>query len=474
MTILILKLTPRHLQGSLFAADVAEPSHEFSLDREPLDGTAVAAPTLAPGLRDYLERSGWPEMDAIGLHVPFGGDRFRGPVMNSPAALQKLEQLVPQSPLHLPHVLALAEGLHAVFAGVPTVLMFETSFFTALPHREQAYGLDPEHMEQMALWRFGFHGILHEAACRDAVSRLGVPTAQRGVDLFGAASGVGRVCGSAASAGDRRQHPRGRPAGRAIVRGSRPERRALKLAHDLPGGLEEANQVLTRESGLLGLIGEPVSLAELLMSERSDWQLARDVFCHSVLRACGAAIAAICGVDMFVYSGRYAAAGGALHQWLAPRLARRPAPRFPLCCTPAPSRSTCTTSYASNCVRAIRFRTSDQSRSGTAGHSPILGLTHHRQWTAHVAEPATRSGMAPNLMFVSQAVVDECSAGDPTAAQTLGFFEGDSRIGDQHGNPKPGRGTDATCGVADKGRCRCGSHRDGCIESNRLFVDLEL
>jgi acetate kinase len=241
--------------------------------------------------------------------------------MNSPAALQELEQLVRQSPLHLPHVLALAEGLHTVFAGVPTVLMFETSFFTALSHREQAYGLDPEHMEQMALWRFGFHGILHEAACRDAVSRLGVPTA-RVVSIcleprpeLAACVGVRPVLVTGGNT-----PLDGLPGERSC--GDLDPSVALKLAHDLPGGVEEANQVLTRESGLLGLIGKPVSLAELLMSERSDWQLARDVFRHSVLRACGAAIAAISGVDMFVYSGRYAAAGGALHQWLAPRLAR--------------------------------------------------------------------------------------------------------------------------------------------------------
>ncbi len=321
MTILTITLTPRHLQGSLFSEDAEQPCHEFSLDREELETTLHSASSLAPCIREHLEHAACPTVEAIGLRVPFGGDRFRGPVMSSPEVLRSLANLASQSPLHLPPVLALAEGLRATYSGVPVVLVFETSFFTALPHREQAYGLDPAHMEQMGLWRYGYHGILHEAACREAASRIGLPTAR-----------IVSICLEprpelAACVGGRPVMVTG---GNTPVEGLPGERScgdldpsvALKLAHDLPGGLEEANRVLTRESGLLGLIGEPVTLAELLSSQREDWQLARDVFRHSVLRACGAAIAAISGLDLFVYSGRYATAGAALHPWLAPRLAR--------------------------------------------------------------------------------------------------------------------------------------------------------
>lgn len=321
MTILTLTLTPRHLRGDLFPEEAERPCHEFLLDREEFESTASSALGLAQCVGEQLERTGYSHLAAIGLRVPFGGEWFREPVLSSPEVLEALAHLAPQSPFHLPPVLALAEGLHATCPHVPVVLVFETSFFTALPHREQAYGLDPEHMEQMGLWRYGFHGILHEAACRAAVSRTGLPTAR-----------IVSICLEprpelAACVGSRPVMVTG---GNTPVEGLPGERScgdldpsiALKLAHDLPGGLEEANRVLTRESGLLGLIGEPVTLAELLTNPRADWQLARDVFHHSVLRACGAAIAAISGVDMVVYSGRYAAAGAVLQQWLAPRLAR--------------------------------------------------------------------------------------------------------------------------------------------------------
>ena len=96
----------------------------------------------------------------------------------------------------------------------------------------------------------------------------------------------------------------------------------LKLAHDTRWGPEEASRILTCESGLRGLVGRAVSLEELLGSTDDELQLARDLLRHCVLRACGAGIAAMGGLDAIVYSGRYAASGTSLHTWLSQRLAR--------------------------------------------------------------------------------------------------------------------------------------------------------
>ena len=73
-------------------------------------------------------------------------------------------------------------------------------------------------------------------------------------------------------------------------------------------------------SGLQGLTGHPLSLADLLTGSDAQWQLAREVFLHAVLHACGAGIAAMGDVDAIVYSGRYATGGTTLHAWLNQRL----------------------------------------------------------------------------------------------------------------------------------------------------------
>jgi len=94
----------------------------------------------------------------------------------------------------------------------------------------------------------------------------------------------------------------------------------LKLAGDGDWGPEGTSRLLTCESGLRGLVGRDVSLAEALESPDGESQLARDVFLHSLLRACGAGIAALGGLDAIVYSGRYASSAAVLHDWLNQRL----------------------------------------------------------------------------------------------------------------------------------------------------------
>ena len=194
------------------------------------------------------------------------------------------------------------------------------------------------------MWRFGFQGIFHEAACREVAGRVG-----------GHPPRVISLCLEprpelAACVGGRPVMVTG---GNTPVEGLPGERTCgdldpsvtLKLAHDTPGGLEEANRILTCDSGLRGLVGRDVSLAELLDNSCQDLQLAQEVFVYSVLRACGAGIAALGGLDALVYSGRYAASGTALHAWLAPRLARAVRSAIPhFIHTPAHWLNTCMTS----------------------------------------------------------------------------------------------------------------------------------
>ncbi len=222
-------------------------------------------------------------------------------------------------PLHVPHVIELVKSTCGAFPDTPAAIVFETSFFARLPEREWRYGLDPQTMESQALRRFGFQGIYHEAACMDAVRRW--------------ARLIRACCRSALSRVPSWPHALGRwPV--VVTGGTTPAEGlpgetccgdldpsvVLRIAQDHAGGPEEASHVLTRSSGLQGLAGCSVSLAELLASTDLHLQLAQEVFLHAVLRACGAGIAAMGGLDAIVYSGRYATSGNALHGWLNQRL----------------------------------------------------------------------------------------------------------------------------------------------------------
>jgi acetate kinase len=322
MHILILKSTLRSLICTSFSDDGDDPLAESSFTTDPSDRAANRFPDgVVSRMKDFLQEVDLQVPDMIGVRVLFGGEPFPRPVLATDTVLRDLESLVPQAPLHLPGSIELVKALRSSFPGTPVALIFETSFFTHLPARERWYGLDPDVMAGGAFWRRGFHGVFHEAVCMEATRRLGSPQPR-----------ILSVCLEprpelAACVGRRPIMVTG---GNTPVEGLPGERScgdldpsvALKLAHDTHWGPEEASRILTCESGLLGLAGRAVSLADILDRPSDDLQLARDVFLHGVLRACGAGLAALGSLDAIAYSGRYAASGTALHAWLSARLER--------------------------------------------------------------------------------------------------------------------------------------------------------
>lgn len=324
MHILTLHATFRSLTFHAFRDGMDEPVLESELPLEPSDRGQRRLPAdLLRQVRHALQDIGLPGPAAIALRALFGGERFARPVFVCDAVLAQLEPLLHRAPLHVPQVIELVHSTREAFPDAPMALVFETSFFARLPEREWRYGLDPETVESQSLRRVGFQGIYHEGACIDAARRLGMPQ-PRILSICleprpELAACLGRwpvvVTGGTTPA-------EGLPGETCC--GDLDPSVVLRIAQDLGGGPEEASHVLTRHSGLQGLTGRPLSLADVLTDRDRDRdtqrQLAREVFLHAVLRACGAGIAAMGDVDAIVYSGRYATSGTVLHTWLNQRL----------------------------------------------------------------------------------------------------------------------------------------------------------
>jgi acetate kinase len=107
----------------------------------------------------------------------------------------------------------------------------------------------------------------------------------------------------------------------------------LTLAREMKWGPEQINNVLTRQSGLRGLLGRPMRLGRLIGSSRwasADGRLrqapegtlaaARGFVAYRILLAAGAGVAAMGGFDRLVLTGRYGAEGQAMSRQLVERL----------------------------------------------------------------------------------------------------------------------------------------------------------
>lgn len=269
------------------------------------------------------EAETYPEPEAIAVRVLFGGSLFRAPAVAAPDVLRGLEELVPHAPLHLPLVLALTQECGEVFPGVPVVLVFETAFFAELPAREHLYGLSADLLKSMGLRRYGFNGIFHQAAVQSVVrqrAKRGLSSPARILSLcLDPQPEVAAMIGSRPLMVTSGVTPlEGIPG--QTTSGEVDPTIVLTLAQTLGWGPERINMLLTQESGILGLAGRAATLETVLRANDSGLRLAKEVLQYRMLLACGSGIAAMGGLDVIVFSGRFAAAGEVVGPWLTSKL----------------------------------------------------------------------------------------------------------------------------------------------------------
>jgi acetate kinase len=328
MNLLTLRPTPRGLNYACFTDRLRDPFLASPLQetRGPDEDPPSFASSLQHILAGFEQATGTFMPDGIALATRFGGESFHGPTRLTAAVLKQLRGVSSQAPMDVPVLLDLIRVVHRRCPDVPVVLLFETSFFSALPPRERLYGLDRETARTLHVRRYGYHGLFHEAVC-SSVSSARAATGRH------APARVLSVC--------LEPHPEvsavigNRPV--TVSSGATPLEgipgqtscgeldpgTILILAKEQNWGPEQINSLLTQQSGLLGLAGRPVTVGEVLRSDAPDLALARSVLEYRILQSCGAGMAAMSGVDAVAFSGRYAEAGERLGPWLLDKLSFR-------------------------------------------------------------------------------------------------------------------------------------------------------
>jgi acetate kinase len=329
MHILTLSASHQRLEYAAWDAVARLPvwSGVFPLHRESQAYQEVVVSAVRTLRRSWTRSVGRRPPTAVGLRVVFGGDGFAGPTEATPAVLRRLEDLVPQAPLHLPATLGAARAVQTVFPGLPLVLVFETAFFTRLPEREQCYGLEFGLTGAGELRRYGYHGIYHQAACSELGHRLREERAVGAARLLSLCLeprpevvAVSDGCPLMVTSGATPLEglPGDCSAGEADP--------AIVLTLAQAGGLgpEAIHHLLTHESGFSSLVGHATTLGEVVADGDAASRHALGIFQHRLLLAAGAGVAALDGLDGIVFSGRYAHAGDHLGPFLLEKLGRLP------------------------------------------------------------------------------------------------------------------------------------------------------
>ena len=262
---------------------------------------------------NFVQQNVQRNLGVIACRVPAGAAEFTQPVIADRENRRRLAELAPMAPMHIPAILSLLEVCDNLFPNTPSVLVFETAFFVDLPKREHLYAINLAEQLMHGIRRFGYHGLFHETAVRlvHAERQHGArdPDSLRTVSIC-----LERRPEVAGVRGFRAMVTSG---GATPLEGIPGERTCGQIDPGIPTVLaerlqwapERINELLTRQSGLFGLLGYAVTMGEILGEQAShappEKRLAHELISYCLLRHAGMAAAALGGVDALVISGRY-------------------------------------------------------------------------------------------------------------------------------------------------------------------------
>jgi acetate kinase len=235
-------------------------------------------------------------VSAVAHRVVHGGARYCAPVVLDDAAVAELQGLVDLAPLHnAPALAAIAEARRAL-PEIPHVAVFDSEFHAAMPDEARDYAVPERWRTSWQVRRYGFHGLSLQWASEQ------VPVARLVVCHLGGGCSVSAV---------RDGHSLDTTMGFSPLEGVPMATRsgsvdAAAILYLLRSGVaspDEIDEVLERESGLLGLSGLSGSVEELERSGEPAAAHALDVYSYRIACAVGASAVALGGLDALAFTG---------------------------------------------------------------------------------------------------------------------------------------------------------------------------
>jgi acetate kinase len=241
--------------------------------------------------------------------VVHGGERFQRSVRIDDDVLRGIEDMIDLAPLHNPHNLKGHAAARAVLgANVPHVAVFDTAFHQTIPERAFLYAIPYQLYRRHKVRRYGFHGTSHRYVAYRWRELTGVSRDQTRIITLH----LGNGCSACAiDAGNSVDTSMGFTPLEGLVMGTRSgdiDPAVLEYLGTKEGlAPSEVDNLLNKQSGLLGLSGLTHDMRELLAEARENndrrARLAIDIFCYRARKYIGSYLATLGGSNAIVFAG---------------------------------------------------------------------------------------------------------------------------------------------------------------------------
>lgn len=241
------------------------------------------------------------ELKAAGHRVVHGGSQYSQPLLVTDELMEELERLVPLAPLHQPHNLAPIKALKEVHPKLLQIACFDTAFHRSNPWTSQSFAL-PRKITGEGVKRYGFHGLSYEYIARQlrqispAVARGKVVVCHLGSGASMCAIQDGKSVASTMGFTALDGLPMGTRTG-TLDAGV-----VLYLLQQKGMTPKEIEDLLYKQSGLLGVSGVSNDMRVLLESSEPHAAEAVELFVYRISRELGSLAAAMGGIDALVFT----------------------------------------------------------------------------------------------------------------------------------------------------------------------------
>lgn len=246
-------------------------------------------------------------VDVVGHRIVHGGKVYRESTKLTPEVRAAIARQAEFAPTHNRFELEAAETVDRVLgAATEQIAVFDTAFHATLQPPAYVYP-GPIGWVDEGIRRFGFHGISFQYATRRAAQILGAPVESLRLLLCHLGNGGSLA---AVRGGKSVDTTMGFTPLEGLMMGSRSGSLdpgiLIYLLRHCGYTADQLDQILNRQSGLLGISGKSSDMRDVLAAREAGDERARlafDLYVHRLVREAGGMLAVLGGMDALVFTG---------------------------------------------------------------------------------------------------------------------------------------------------------------------------
>ncbi len=245
---------------------------------------------------------------AIGHRVVHGGEVYCQPTLITEEVINNISKLSKLAPLHNPANVIGIKAAQQAFTALPQVAIFDTAFHQTMPEKAFLYGIPYKFYQENSIRRYGFHGTSHFYVANATANLINKPLDE--CNFISAHLGNGCSI-TAIKNGKSVDTSLGFTPLEGVMMGTRSgdidPGVIFYLVEQLNYSIEQVNNILNKESGLLGVSGisNDCRSLEQAMSENGDKQaeLALAIFSYRIAKTIAAFSASLTTLDGLIFTG---------------------------------------------------------------------------------------------------------------------------------------------------------------------------